>query len=184
MFRIMSPASIIVGLVEQLCNRQILLTAFPENTGLLFTLQIRCENYGYEKDGKTHHPEWESIYNKYLHIIVINCHHVFISESDSWDYRDSPLESFKNTSNHDSCWKSDGFQLIFKHYFAAAKNCWDHVPKEHSRPPIFSEVEGSLTPLLRKPFKMVRVTKKRLEDGYFCELTSIKELKFTINVED
>lgn len=100
--------------------------------GIYFNLFVRCDNYGYEKDGNTHHPDWEKSICFHAHVLILRSRKVFIAISEE-DNRDKiPLTDFVNTSNHDSCWRY-GFDEILKAIGGAYDFCYDNpdIPEEH-----------------------------------------------------
>ncbi len=67
----------------------------------------------------------ESVYVMYagLHSIFYALAHD--SEGDYLHLSEVPPDAWKNTSNHDSCWRSDGFSFLTEIYFAMAKSVND-----------------------------------------------------------
>ena len=61
----------ITGTFEALVDNYYRETCFNENQGIHFCISVDSECYGYEKDGNTHHPEWENRAQKYYHIIIV-----------------------------------------------------------------------------------------------------------------
>lgn len=185
------PASVIVALFDQMMDWHSKMPILPEGEenkyGMMFTLEIDCANNGYERDGNTHHPEWERRYTRFLHIIALRPRMVFVHVSENWDWRASKLEDFQNTSNHDSCWRSDGLRLITEEYFNAARECWDHVPEEHRRAPFEANVNGSLNPILRPILHFVKVEHEPFarngHDYYWRKLTLVQEIKARLSFE-
>jgi hypothetical protein len=172
---IIRPESIMQDLASQFVvhNRNII-----PNAGILMTLEIHAENHGYERNGNTFHKSWRARYLKYLHYIVVKEHSVFVAISDEFDWRNISLKEWSNTSNHDSCWRSDGFHNVFPEIMKAYHACYDHIPKKHQPIPCMANISGSISPRCKSPITFVSVIKKKSEEntkGYYS-LKAIIEL--------
>ncbi len=154
-----------------------------DNLAMHFVVEINACNHGYEKDGNTYHKGWERSYRIYMHYIVSSYRNVWCALSDSPLLSDVPLDTFKNTSNHDTCWRSDGFRDIFNAYFNAYKMCYSHIPDEHRPAPIASNTRITLNSMLRKQVHFVRFSMKR-SDNYHYGLTEVRPVAFNFSVED
>ncbi|MFO7819747.1 MAG: hypothetical protein R6V17_05855 [Halanaerobacter sp.] len=149
---------------------------------MFFRVTLSIHNYGYEKDGNTPHPEWRCAFYRDISIIITARYRVFVAIDDAkpTEERIDPGK-FQNTSNHDSCWKSDGLACIWQTIMQGYDFCFAHVPKEHR--PIPSEMPLHLglgrTPFFYDPISFVRVEFEG-EKG----LKSIKPLKFKIEIQD
>jgi hypothetical protein len=166
---------IICGLASQFVvhNRNIL-----SNCGILMSLRISCDNHGYERDGNTFHRNWRRSYRKNIHFIIVKHHSVFVVITDEYDWRKIPMSEWKNTSNHDTCWRSDGLCDIFTETMKAYHACYDHVPEKHRPAPIAANISATFSPALRNPLTFVEVVKKYSEDdrAYRYILSSIRDL--------
>jgi len=171
----------------------------PRRLAIVFFLTLEAENHGYESDGNTHHSDWERRASHGLVIIVTEHHQVFIGQHKDLSKRDRRISSmdlemhfgnfeWKNTSNHDSCWRSDGFSLIHKIEADLYHKCFDHVPDEHRMPPIYVAQQPhfgdfALGPMYK--FALVQTEKDPREDrndGYWRVPTSIEFLDEVITL--
>lgn len=167
-------------------NKGRLIAKNSSDLGIHFCVELRADNFGYEKDGNTKHNKWERHYYSYIHIIILSERRVFVAISDKIRLEDISVESWENTSNHDSCYRSDGFAIFNQKYFEAYNHCWKHIPEEHQVSPLEANITASLSPMLRKPFRYVRVKHEAIDskDSYWRKLTEIREVQYTIIIED
>jgi len=187
-------------------NRQPLFTHDPplEDDGraalaMTFFVNLYVTNGGYERDGNTYHPEWERTYRKDLVVIITQYKQVFIGELISRnkylfvDRRalEHHLDQFEfdNTSNHDSCWRSDGLAKIDSILYDGYKHCFEHVPEEHRPSMMEAGLDASLQEgLFGHPFafctvELERCPIKNKEGGtYFKRLKSVKFLRHTVTL--
>lgn len=177
----------------------------PYLDAMVFFITIRCANYGYESDGNTHHEEWERSYARRLIYIVTERHNVFLGtikpgltdeEYEKVRLADrsalsNHLDLFEwiNTSNHDSCWRSDGFRHVFDYSMEAWDACYAHVPDAHRKAPIEADVSVSMHEgSFGAPFQfarlelMVHPTMNRQYDTYFKQPKSIQFYNHQINL--
>ncbi len=160
-----------------------------QDLGLQFDIRILIKNRGYEKDGNTYHGEWEREFYRHLTIVVTGRHQVFIRSrtvligADGQEQQ-SLVADWKNTSNHDSGWHSDGLREIWDSMSAGWSHCWDHVPREHQRPMAgmyhYCSINDS------ELIKLVRVEVDRDPScpiSYLRILKSVTPAKFQIQVE-
>jgi hypothetical protein len=151
--------------------------------GMAFMLDLYCENHGYEKDGNTHHPEWKRNYRKNIHVIILRPRMVFIAVTDETHLELVPPSEFNNTSNHDSCWRTDGLRLLREESWRAYNHCYDHMPEEHKPLIGLSTLDMDIAQVFGKPMRFVRVEHKPLnDDSYHRELTEIKEAPYELRV--
>lgn len=105
--------------------------------GIYFKYDLAVSNFGYEADGNTKHDDWERHYNSIVHVIITQRHHVFTTvTSGHWNRLKEKFpapNTWRNVTNHDSCWDSSGFADIRKEIVNAYSACFDHVPEEHRR---------------------------------------------------
>lgn len=142
--------------------------------GVLFTLRINCENFGYEKDGNTFHEDWQHNAVIYVHYIILGSRKVFYAINCS---PDAKVEEFKNTSNHNSCWSSDGFHDLFNVYMRLYKECWENpnIPEDQRVKPCHADF---YTDMQRPKFVLVSHTATKDERGitehYWRQITKIE----------
>lgn len=169
------------SLYEQLIHYK---EEFSRYEGIAFLCTIDSEFHGYEKDGNTHHEDWYGRSMKFIHVIILNYHQVYLHVSDERPFiGEFPQTGWKNTSNHDSCWRSGCDEIThlgFKCWDEAHKNC----PKEHKPCTKDDEVRFELEfGLCGDLFKIVKVEQEDHGDGYHYNLTSVKEIKSTLMKE-
>ena len=108
---------------------------------MVFIVRMTMTNNGYEKDGETHHEEWERRASRQVVCVITENHNVYVGEvkpeflvprigrttlthclnSIKWD----------NASNHDSCWRTDGLRIFHTTESSMYHECFDHVPSKH-----------------------------------------------------
>lgn len=84
----------------------------PQNEGLLVTLDARM--YIYSDDGES-----DCDVSKMFHVLYNrpnNYTKVFVAMNDSWFINDIKPEDWDNTSDHDSCWTTDGIRPLTRAY--------------------------------------------------------------------
>lgn len=150
-----------------------------------FKVHIQMENYGYEKDGHTHHPEWEKCFLRDVHIIVTARHNVFAAVMSGHRYN-LVSSDYQNTSNHDSCWRTDGLRIIQDTLFKGYEECFDSMPEEHRPAPIMTSPYLQLGEgFMGSPFELVRAWGEyNKADDFRWRLTKIMPVKWNINVTD
>ena len=198
---IISPETIITAAFDQFFQRDdgLLFKASQDmpGLGLAFTVGLDMENYGYERDGNTHHEEWRRRYNTTIHVIVTCRHRVYVAlvpDRDQWFTKpwELPVSLWENTSNHDSCWRSDGLRVFHSEVRAAYEQCFAWMPEEHRS--TWAHARSSLhtvwgTGLCTGPlFSVVRVVRKEHEDekirqqNYRDQLASVEEVKLQVSL--
>lgn len=110
-----------------------------EIMALAFQIQIDVNNYGYSKNDGNLKVMEEQRARRTVMVIISEHKHVFINPDvgfDCWNVRhltDHPelLEWFQNTSNHSSCWRSDGLRMINELAWKAYEEAYGNMPEEH-----------------------------------------------------
>lgn len=148
---------------------------------LYFCVNVSAENYGYEKDGSTHHPEWEANFNKYVHILVTSKDNVFVAFTDDRKSPENiPIESWKNTSNHDSCWFGDGVESYVDEAVKQADEFVNgHVPKEHAN----NSVDVCFEDIGSNIFSFYDIIHVSVQNGW-RKIMSIKPLVFNFSLKE
>lgn len=153
---------------------------------LMFSVHISQENYGYEKNGNTHHDEWRRRYNSTVHVIITARHRVYVAIG-GFRWKTIPMTDWKNTSNHDSEWRG-GLSPIDQEISNAWDHCYRwmeddevacaHMPENMYYPQPHVYMGQGLSS--SEPIKFVRVTRAPLEprDSYFDQITAIEEVDF------
>lgn len=168
-----------LSIYNQLVDRK---RNFDRKEGVYFVVKLDGINFGYEKDGNTYHEEWESRMIKYYHIIFLSCRNVYVAISD--EPKTPQPSEWKNTSNHDSCFRSEGIRDLSSLYFYINDEIYKNTPDGHKKAPIMGSVEMSLEhewlcgPLL----KFVKVETERMDDGYHNILTKIDIIKKMVEI--
>lgn len=104
------------------------------NKGIVFNVSITLSDYSVHDDNQT-----------YISLNIL----VFGNTSVFWKYANQSWDEAVNTSNHDSCWRSDGFNFLTDLYFKACEKVnKDKPPKDISQ---FTRFDF-------RPFELVEVT--------------------------
>lgn len=158
-----------------------------KRVGIRYTVEVSARCFGYEKDGSTHHPEWEGQYYKVLHIIVAQPHRVYIARSATHDTHKIKPEEYKNISNHDSEWRSS-LDKIYQECMTAYDVAYQNMPENLKPAPIAANIEVSMTPIFNRPFSFVLIERTPLVDqersnfGYFDAIKSIINLNLDLEL--
>lgn len=190
---------LIITLWDQFfCPREGLMAQASQkdpNLGLHVALRFEVNNNGYEKDGNTHHKDWERNYFRVIHVIVTSQKRVYVAsvpDDESRQFLEPvervPVSMFKNTSNHDAGWRTDGMRIFHEEMRKAYEHCYDPVPEEHragwNDMNVFTELGGMFGHA--KAFNIVRIERTYDPDqdwqGYFDILTKVERVNFSINV--
>lgn len=167
----------------------------------VFFVNIRLTNHGYEKDGNTLHEDWERHYKKDLVVIITERHNVYIGElvRGTEDIRFTDRRTltqnldrydWRNTSNHDSCWRSDGLNPLWNEMMAAYHHCYDHVPEEHRPIPALVGCSATLREgIFGMPFYFCQIEKerhptqnRRPDENYFTQPKAIRFYTHQVNL--
>ena len=150
------------------------------DVGMYVRLSMECENYGYEKDGNTRHMDWVRGSVCDLHFVLVKLHSVFLAKTDGRvSLENVPLNAWENTSNHDSCWRTDGIQSpLTSAMFHLWDKSWERVPREHQQVPKDACVDFALQTgcISGNTFGFVRVGRQHQDDGYHWKLTEVGPL--------
>jgi hypothetical protein len=183
------PESLIQDLWNQVFRSELGSWAWDRkpNLALHFATRFDVSNHGYEKDGRTHHPEWEAKYFRMIHVIVTARHRAYVAVSSSHEDATRLVPTlWRNVSNHDT-WPSTISSVFHDQMMAAHQHCWAHVPEEHCIAPahmhIFTIFGGFAfaTPLAF--VEIERCEKPGERDDYFDAIKSVKPVQFRIRVE-
>jgi hypothetical protein len=149
--------------------------------GLYFRVRIDQENFGYEKDGHTQHPEWRRRSIRVAHLIVTRNRNVFLAVSSN--LRDKPeSEDFRNISNHDSCWRDAIESEIRNLECVTYDDCFQHVPYPHRPAPVMVPPSIRLESSMFNAFTVVKIKGTYKDDNW--TLSEIKHLEFALNILD
>jgi hypothetical protein len=150
--------------------------------GIYFAIDYDMHNYGYEKDGNTHHKDWVRNWRKTVHVIVTQRHNVFVCVKES---RGTPtLEDWINSSNHDSCWRSDGLSILDQVGFDAYEHCFGWMPDEHRPIPMCASthVQFANWHFGRSPFEIVKLRGEYNDGDYRYRLTGFQKMEHGLNI--
>ncbi len=95
---------------------------------------------------------------------------VFVAEKNEpvqW-FNEIPVEDWENTSNHVSCWRTDGMHWMSALYFEMCKACDPNVA------PINLEADCNIG--LVSLYRKVKVTMKRDDDNWKYNLLKVEEV--------
>ena len=152
---------------------------FTQNQGVLFTVQLNHEYY-HEKHGN-------GCIHAHCHIIITAKKNVFFAceeDENGWpviDWRKIPVDKWYNTSNHDSCWRTDGFRKLYEKDQECFEKAHAYVPNgykfSYSDAHQFNRIGTGIT--AHKFVNFVEIEHEALDSGnsYHRKITSIKELK-------
>lgn len=154
---------------------------------MYFHVRVDVSNFGYENDGNTHHKEWERHFYRNVHVLVTARHRCYVAVVENeFDITRVPAEAWKNTSNHDSCWHSDGLRVFHEVLDQAWEHCWSHIPEEHRRSPNQMHSYCTFGAGLASPhvLSFVKIKRRDTADHYFDGLESVTPVKFKLSIED
>ena len=142
-----------------------------ERKGVMFTFDLSCECYGYDEFNVIK-PSWAKHERHSISIIVAKHHNVFINVDDI-----NNLANYKNTSTHDSCWRTDGFVLIHDFAHKMYNMVYVNVPKE--KRPNMINANFYIWNLLNSFMQPVSIKCKPIENGYYEQITDLKKIHIT-----
>lgn len=148
--------------------------------GILIPLEISCSNHGFDRNG-LYHGNWKQTNSvRFLHILILSSRKVFVSVARNYQHGIPKPEMFNNTSNHDSCWRSDGLNEVSKAYNQVYEDCWGHIKDTFKIPPIMANFWAQFS-----DFKFVKVEHEALnkDDSYWRKLSKIEEVKYRLTLE-
>jgi len=116
-----------------------------------------------------------SRYQDFVVIFTSNTSVFVASPEDTFTWWKNP-EIFKNTSNHDSCWRSDGLRFLFDTYMKMADSINTELLDEgfEQVPPADMSQHNRFN--FGKMVERVRIEKEKLDDSYHYKLTKIEKL--------
>lgn len=143
---------------------------------LLFNVEVSIRNHGFEKDGNTYHEEWERRFFERLEYVVTARHEVFVRVNGG---------EWFNTSNHDTCWYSDGLRDIRESLDRGWEHCYNNIPDEHQRSmrEMYHHCTINSGILSQNMVQFARVSTEQGE-GYRRKLTMVKPIKFQIQFQE
>lgn len=118
----LSIANIVRSLLHQINKEDY---SNPRKKAIYLKLRFRSDFY--DENGDNNKSAFDMI-----HMLFEGHVSVWIAVNNKWLLEDVKLFEFKNTSNHDSCWASDGFRPLINTYFNQCEEVQSHLP-EHLR---------------------------------------------------
>jgi hypothetical protein len=174
----------IVGLWEQMSNSVVLNWDMP-NLALRFDIAMSVNHNGYLADGNTHVEAYDQSATTYISVIVTSRHRVYVAASSEKMRFEFTPEDFTNTSNHDSCWKSDGLTLLTRAYFDMCEYVVRNWPENEAPAPKDLNTRIQIGDWMgNNPLQFVTVSfgPKRKDNDYFNSLVSIEKLEFKVSL--
>ena len=108
---------------------------------------------------------------KFLHFIFTGNVSVWCAVNKEFIIKHISYDEFKNTSNHDSCWSSDGIRDIFNTYIDMCKSVQKDLPEKEKIAPIDIKTFNFI-----KDVKFVNISYEKYNDVKY-KLTKIEEEK-------
>ena len=139
--------------------------------GLLFNIDLACECNGYDNKGNKHY-EWVKHERHNIAVIVAKPHNVYVNLSNTKNVAD-----YKNTSNHDSCWRHDGLSLILAFAYDMYRRVYANKPKD--KRPNMVNADFFIWDSFNTFMQPVEITTKSIEDGYHGNITNIQSIHIT-----
>lgn len=191
MDNIIRPEQLIYSLWDQVMRqgRDALVPGLWDRPNIAMHFQVRVDvsNFGYEKDGSTHHKEWERSFYRVIHVLVTARHRCYVAVStNEFDVTRIPATDWKNTSNHDSCWHSDGLRVIHNVMNEAWEHCWSHIPEEHRGTPGAMHAYCTFGAGFSSPnlLSFVKISRRPAGDYYFDAIEKVEKVKFKLEIGD
>ena len=139
--------------------------------GVLFNIDLACECKGYDNKGNMHH-EWAKYERHNITVIVAKPHNVYVNLSNTKNVAD-----YKNTSNHDSCWRHDGLSLILDFAHDMYRRVYANKPED--KRPNMVNADFFIWDSFKDFMQPVEITTKNTEDGYHENITNIQSIHIT-----
>jgi hypothetical protein len=117
-------------------------------------------------DGDKKREAHDSVYVMYAGRHSIFYAHARDSDGYHRNFNAVPVEEWENTSNHDSCWRSDGFSFLTKTYFNMAKSA------NNDKPPCELHDYTNLG-IGRQPVTKTQVMVRTRKDGYNYDIVKV-----------
>jgi len=127
-----------------------------EKKAVYVKIQLECEHM-------------DNCERKFLHFIFTGNVCVWCAVNREYFLDRIPYDEFRNTSNHDSCWTSDGVGDIFHTYIELCEYVQKDVPEEKQVAPVNIKTFNFI-----KDVKFVNIKYEKYDD-YKFKLTKIKE---------
>lgn len=136
--------------------------------GLLVSLDLRLSHYALSQE--------EYHRSAMAYVVLTGNTSVFVATTtDHTRWNELPGNAWANTSNHDSCWRSDGFRFLSTMYFNMCEEMNLEIRAHGSSPLAPNEFHQfcSLGSIAGKPWEQVLVASTPSGDRYKRQLTRV-----------
>lgn len=148
-------------------------------TALVVSFDVSFSHHGFGPDGNTPHEYGERHLRKYVHFVLTGNVHVWCYTGPEWDIDRISPDEWHNTSNHDSCWRSDGINTpLSQLYFESCDYVQQHLPERLQKcPHDVSKYIAAGRFLGEDLFDFVQIEFQKSEtDDYGYDITAMKPL--------
>lgn len=169
--RITSIISAIVRTELKRCKQNLIYDGAGNYTREGIMIEFRCSVSDYSKNRLRGNNRTKRAYRHYVMLFCGNTTVFAVRNDHMTHFTKIPPKQWENTSNHDSCWASDGLAFINQAYFDMCKEVNPDVA------PIELESDADIG-FLSTLSKKVLITYKRMGgDDYKNELVEVKEVE-------
>ncbi len=163
---------LICNIVDKFLDRKII--SFSEDYSKVITpgilIELNCNVSDYSDDMNIN--IWRRMWFLFTGNTSVFVADVSAKERCSW--RNIPLDDWKNTSNHDSCWRSDGMHPLSEKYFSMCDEV-NAIRVSQGLKKLAPIKMSGFNTLGTSLFTNVRVTTTSDGDSYFRKVVSIEE---------
>ena len=139
--------------------------------GVLFNIDLACECNGYDNKGNKHY-EWVKQERHDIAVIVAKPHNVYVNLSNT-----KSLADYKNTSNHNSCWRHDGLSLILDFAHDMYRRVYANKPED--KRPNMVNADFFIWDSFKDFMQPVEITTKDDSDRHKIDITNIQSIHIT-----
>ena len=139
--------------------------------GVLFNIDLACECNGYDNKGNKHY-EWVKHERHNIAVIVAKPHNVYVNLSNTKSVAD-----YKNTSNHDSCWRHDGLSSIESFAHGMYHRVYANKPKD--KRPSMVNADFFIWDSYDAFIQPVEIITKDDSDRHKIDITNIQSIHIT-----
>lgn len=154
------------------------------NNALWLSVEVSADNNGYEINGNTRNAEWVRRWYGECHFLISSWHKLFVARSDRkvFSFKDIPIDTWRNVSNHDSCWGEGVKDALFQESYDAYDHCFGFMPQEHMRDKSHdANIEYRLGNIGGRTLRFAEIEFEqdvsRDQNGYWKTLTKVTELE-------
>lgn len=167
------------ALVEHTSTGELL----HRHDALVVSVSANFAHHGFEQDGNTQHEYGERHVRNYCHFLLCGNVHVWVYTGDEPDPMQVPLDQWANTSNHDSCWRTDGVRSqLSELYFKSCYEVQEHLPERLQKAPVNVTHYCTVGRFLGEgPFAFAEIQFKQDDQNNFeYKLTQVKRSNKTL----